>query len=237
MNNRSQKISIYQPLVFICIGFAVLIFKHCKTDEEVYNSCKKRYQLEILLPATSSLDWVPFNENKELFFSNAAGKKMRLKQQQFHQLEESKNSHYKIPCPRDSMQFSSVYYSTHRYVSTYIFEDTSLNIQSLDIFVDVLLDELTSNLDKFNLLDVLEVEAQQIKPQTNLQLLEIPILDRGYHNALLTGSEFYSSLILNQQNFTNVFVNYENSEQIKIYYSPQGLVAFEIEAQLYTRLW
>jgi hypothetical protein len=127
---------------------------------------------------------------------------------------------------------SSIYYTILEYQNKFDVIEGNTNLSAIDINIDVLLDEKTSDLDDAQLADVLKI-IFHFKNAIPYLVLQFPILDRGYATALENTYEFQSSLSLRNKTFTRVYFNYENNEELKAYYSESGLLGFEIQNELF----
>jgi hypothetical protein len=211
----------------------------CNKDDQVYNACLKRFQYENLIPSTRSLEWIPYGENQVLLFSNDKGSIIKLIRKSYNEVNESLKSFIQIPCPNDSLQTAYIDYSTLEYQNIFVVAEGNTTLTEIDMNVDVILDEKHSNLDDAKLADILKLNFKFKKSsqvELNQKVLEFPILDRGYTDALALAYLFYSSVILHSKSYSEVYTNYENEEQIKAYYSINGLLGFEIQGDLFVKI-
>lgn len=223
-----------------CSSLILCVFLlSCNKEEPVYNACLRHFQLEALTPATKSLDWIPYSENHVLLFSNDKGSIIKLTRMNLNEIRESLKSFIKIPCPNDSLQTTYIDYITFEYQNKFIVTEGNTSLSEIEMNVDVILDERNSNLDDPKLADILKLNFRFKKPgqaESTLKVLEFPILDRGYIDALSMGYLYHPSVTLHSKSFAEVFTNYENDEQIKAYYSINGLLGFEMQGDLFVKI-
>ncbi len=224
---------------FWIICLCCLFIQSCQKEENTFNPCSIHFQYDPYTPASKSLDWIPYFENQELLFSNNKGVTIKLKRVINNEIAESLKSFFKIRCPHDSLQTSIIDYTTFEYRNQFIVTEGETTLLAIDIHVDVILDNQNSNLVDVKLADILILDFKIKKSggnETTSTVLQFPILDRGYKEALAFGYIFYSSILLNNIFFTEVFSNYENNEQLRVYYSIQGLLGFEIQGDLFIKI-
>ncbi|HEX5625657.1 MAG TPA: hypothetical protein VFX48_06565 [Saprospiraceae bacterium] len=216
---------------------AVFLFgAACHREEPSYDPCAKTLQTDALWPAAVSRDWAPLPDSGILVFRNETGKAIRFRIFEHLVPGPTGSSFFTLPCARDPKRKQNVNFSTFGYRSEWINTDSLHPIRSVIMLVDVLLDPFNSQLDQLRLSDVLRIQLTlRESEETFFELLAIPILDRGYPEALSGSYRYTAQLMLGGQSFQQVFSNYENSRQITAYCQPTGLLALQFGQELFLR--
>ncbi|MBK6545605.1 MAG: hypothetical protein IPG12_10100 [Saprospiraceae bacterium] len=208
----------------------------CSLEDTPYNPCSKVYNTETLQVASRSRDWVNFTKLQELKYINQFNDTMMLTVTHLFEPVDGNSLQFKILCPEDSLQMSVVNYSTRVLFSKLTNSTKFSKLLAIEFSLDVVVDETKSNLDDIQMADVLQIYIQLKNPPLDpkrILVLQIPILDRGFQDALLGTYAFFNTIKLGKYQFANVYSNYENEDQLKVYYSNQGLIAFDIENNLF----
>lgn len=232
-----KRISSWHFLQFIF--YLQIFFTSCRNEESVYNPCLKHYQTEDFRPSNVSLSWAVFLDHQNLIFENENGEQTKFTVTTANEITESLKSLFIIVCPEDSFQTSEVNYKTFEYLTICNKTEGKTSLNAILVHLDVILDELHSNLDKVKLADIVNIDFR-VKPNgssdsTTTRILEFPVLERGYKDALSAAYLHLDSIQLNHQVFYDVYYNYDNSEQLKVYYSRAGLLAFQIDGELFVK--
>ncbi len=215
-----------------------LMYLSCSQEEADYNPCLVNRRIEDPRPSQHSLEWLPDFSNGQNIYGTNSNEKINFESVFHQEFSESLQSSFKIQCPQDSTQCSKVNYTSFEYINSYNVSSPTGNLAAIKISLDVLVDELNSNLDDIKIFDYLKIDfIIRLSSSTykTIGVLQFPVLDRGYEQMFPYNYKFLPSIVLNNTIYKNVYCNYENVEQLKVYYNETGLVAFEINGTLYRR--
>jgi hypothetical protein len=228
---------INRIIVHRCLFFLILWFS-CSPDDSVYNPCLTHLRIDNPRPSQHSLNWMPAFGGPQLIYQTLSGKEITLEPSTEQFYRESLHSNFNISCPQDTSQISKVDYTSLEYQNVYYVSSPIGQLAAIQISLDVLVDELNSDLDDIKLVDFLKIDfIIRLSSSTtkSVRVLQFPVLDRGYIQSFPYDYKLHNSIQLNNINYRNVFSNYEINEQILVYYNDSGLIGFEFDGEIYTK--
>ncbi len=229
-----MSIFLFRILTFRWNRFCVVlisIFWACNQEGSLSNPCTRHFELESLKPSDYSKVWLPYQTGQNLIFRNNQSETMLFLVDQTNVPLKSDRKVFYVPCYEDSTQLNDVYYTDLSYQTSWINKDSTSNLRSILIERSVIIDDQTSRLDQLNLADILSIRFHLRLPDRSVYefgVLQFPVFYRGYTHALKSSYSYSSSVEIAGMIFQNVYSNYENNEHLKVYYTENGLVGFEL---------
>ncbi|MBK8954888.1 MAG: hypothetical protein IPM34_04935 [Saprospiraceae bacterium] len=228
----NQKIYLSKAKAWLFILSFHALQSCTNSSDDLYNPCVIPLKLETFWPANSSLDWIKELPDQILRFKSRTEDSLSFQLTEYKKVLDIDHSQFYIVCPQDSLQKRPVGYSTKSYLFKYNNLNKAHPVNAINIQLTVVLDERHSTYDGPLLADLLNFSIS-IENSGEIQLMQFPVLDRGFIPFNTIRYLYKDDLMLGQNSIKSVYYNDDNAHQFNIYYTDQGFGAIRFLQNIY----